>query len=477
MAVLEYNGVLMEIIKTHTYEVAPVTDPSGVDFEGVKITLEVDGWWSDMGLGQKQGGYGLGTGGLFPPPPSAAWGVRGEGVGVSLYNLREHLMMPRKLLRYFIGNTLVLISPQMKASGSLMTMDMRGGPFPLGKPVVEIIGDRTARVRFRIETYVSDCSRYVLSNRWETTESTDNSAFVTRVYNGRASFRADMMTDDGLVPDDFRRWLIIPVEPRMQRHRVQVHMNPQGTECLYTVTDIETNYGTGRNSQVADIICHVTSGSEGAIQDAKQAIMEAGNLFGNAAGIVKAAGSGNLAAAGSGATGMIGKLFNIMVPRTTMAGMCRVVGQSGADRHYLARIAHAFVGDRLNKAGAKPVSMYLSVDWSMHAPPSVDLNVRYLAPLNFNGGLISKDDVFRPLNWGAVISGAPAMTLDYGPEKERTQLPGGNNTRGANVGRLVHQALSTVLCDGPALTPEPGTGTGSGERSLDAKNTDSLTGS
>lgn len=467
MAALAYNGVLLENVATTTYSVEPVYDPSRVDLECVKVTIEVEGVWTDYGLGStKGGGYALNTGVEPAPRPWTAWGVKGDRLGISLFNLREKLLTPRQRLHYWVGRDLVVLSPQPRGDGEQYPCDVKGGPIPSHKTMVKITGDRTAWVRFRVETWISSCARYLLSNRWETRESCDEHGFTTIVYSGRASFRKDFLVDESLEPGDFVKWLILPAEVQMKRKSVDVVHNREGTEVSYTVVDKMTNYGTGKNSQISKIDCNVSHVAEGAIKSFKQLGQEASKFAQNFASVWTGSPiAGNMA--------MAGQIWNWTVPHNVLAGICQVWGHVGADRLYLARVAHSMIQDRLCKGfnvsrRQGPTTMAVHVDWSDENPPYVEVTAEYMGPPIMTDGMLSRDQVLNPLNWDPVIQGAP-LALDFRANRDRTQLPGGENTRGAYIGRLVSQGLSMTLCGGPAQPPAPG----EGERELKAQNTES----
>jgi hypothetical protein len=477
MAKLEYNGILLENVRTLDYSVEPDMDPSGMDFECVKVNVTVEGLWQDWALATNTPPYQLNAGGVPAPPDPKVWGQKGDRLGISIYTIREFLEAPRRRLRYWIGNDLVLISPQLRGDGSYYLTDVKGGPFPHRTNMVKIVGDRTAWVRFGVETYVSKCPHYLLSNRWSVHSSVDQHGFTSLTYHGRASFRKDFMIDRNLQPDDWRQYIILPCDAMMKRVGVDVTVNREGTEVEYVVHDRHTNYGTGANSAISKIECNVTSGARGAIQDIRGLATSAMNLGSAAAGTAGSIIKGDIGGAIKGTLGMGGQILNIMVPYTVLAGVCRVYGQMGADRFQLAVIGWNFLQDRLGSAF--PVSATLHVDWSDETPPFIEWTVQHFGRMQMFAGQITRGLVQGqtkadpPLKWNSpgltgaapgtvgpdITGGSPLvekfwrLPTEPGKTTPRTKLPKANNSRGAYVGQLVAQALSVSTCEVPRLPP------------------------
>jgi hypothetical protein len=450
MPVLIYNNVRLDAIATVEHTVRPVMDPSGIDRECLEVTLAVEGVWSEYGHGS---GKQLGQTG-----PN--YGVKGDRLAVSLYNLRETLSAPRQTLFYVMGNTITLEAPQRNANNVRYPCDVKGGPFPEVLSVTGNVADKTAFVRFRIKTYVSNCEHYLLSNRWRLTDHVDANGFASLTIQGRASFRRDFLAAQGLHADDWRKWLIYPCEPRMRRVDVQVVVSADGCECDYYVLDREVNYGTGATSLISRVDCHVTSGNDYPIKTVQQAAAAGVQAAGQIGGIISAATARDATGAAAGLLGLIGTVAGSGLATSFVSGVCQVTGQPGADRYYLARVAHSVVHDRCRtwdvNQKVTPVTTRLSVDWSSEAPPWVEFMAAYRVPVLRVLETMYRNNETRLLNWDPKITGSPALALNWDQDTPRAQLGGGENTRAENVGRLITQVLSQVGCEVPGLTAQPG---------------------
>lgn len=432
MADLIYNGVVLDKVKTAFYRVDPVTDPSGIDLECVKVTIEVQGVFHELWHGSNKP---AGTDRRFN------YGTPGDVAAISLYNLREVLMRPRGALEFWMGGVLVLDAPQRDGNGTRYSCDVKGGPFPQDVSVVQIIGDRAAIVRFRIETYVSNCEHYCLSNRWALNTSFDQHGYGTTTIQGRASFRKDFLVNAGLQPDDFRKWLILPADFGMKRMSVDVRVNPEGTEVAYTVVDRVTNYGTGANSGIARVECQITSGMDTPLKSLKEETIEIYGAF-------KMAMGGDIGSVG-------GKVFNWVVPNCKLNVIVRIWGQAGMDRRQLLRMAASMALDRVSPGfGVAIVSVYASVDWGSENPPFVEVRCEFMGKQK-QLRLLFADDIGASFNWNTTIAGKGEV-LNWSNTTPATQLPRSENTRGSTIGRMVAQTLAgPSACERPANPPAP----------------------
>ena len=126
MATLIYNDVVLDAITSLEHEVQPVMDPTGLDRECLEVTLTAEGVWSDYGIGS---GPGPAPGYAKFPFNGQNYGLQGDRLGVSLYNLRESLEAPRRPLFYLIGGVIAGLSqvaidpgstvPTIGASGAI----------------------------------------------------------------------------------------------------------------------------------------------------------------------------------------------------------------------------------------------------------------------------------------------------------------------------------------------------------------------
>jgi hypothetical protein len=450
MATLVYRGVRLDGITTLSYVTEPVMDPTGIDRRCTKVTLTVEGLFSEYGLGTGKP-PGFGTEGVAGFPN---FGAHGHRLGVTLATLRDHMMAPRGTLEYFVAGVLVLDAPQ-RVYDTRLPCDVMGGPFPKSfRMAGPVTGDKAAYVQFTVECFISDCDQFLLSNRWRLSDHVDEHFFASLTIQGVATFRKDYLAFAGLQADDWRKHLVYPCEPRMKRASVDVNVSELGDEVQYVVTDRETNYGTGARSAISKIDCHTNSGIDLPYKDIQ-------GLIGQVGGILKAAFTGDVAGATTGLAGFI-------VSRSFTRCVVQVYGHPGADRFYLARVAHAVAQDRCRGFDVAreitPVTQRLSVDWSSDAPPFVEYQADFLVTLSAGTDALIGNDVRSLVNWDARIGGQPLMALNWDQDTPRARLPGGRtpedpdggNVRAENIGRLVCQVLKNGVCQAVGLPPAPG---------------------
>jgi hypothetical protein len=78
------------------------------------------------------------------------------------------------------------------------------------------------------------------SHHWDMEHQLDADFFCTRVINGTAVFRRNILEANQIFPDQLRRWLSHPVPAGMKRVRVRVRQEDDGVTYRYTLIDRET---------------------------------------------------------------------------------------------------------------------------------------------------------------------------------------------------------------------------------------------
>ena len=173
----------------------------------------------------------------------------GDGIGLSIRNLRRQLTQPRQLLQVALGPDAVWQAPVPTAG--VQTLSTNGatgpamcdpgyGPIPELLGLAEVTGERYAVGRWRCTFYVVDGPQFLLSNRWRTTHAVSDVGLTTRIVEGWATCRADAVAA-GLVAsvDDFRKWFVVPCPAGFRRTGCRVQVNEIGTEAYYVATDQE----------------------------------------------------------------------------------------------------------------------------------------------------------------------------------------------------------------------------------------------
>jgi hypothetical protein len=265
---LNYNGVDLQIEHTADVSITPVMDQTGLDLLYQRVTVSMICVWNPWATASF-GGATLVNTGSNNTNAAPLTGRAGDRLGVSLANLRQVLLTPQQPLKIWLGADRVWDVParavgaapggQGAGAGGLGGMgtpqtqnstgvappgveyqfacDPAGGPFPEECRILEIVGDKTAVVQYRITFHVTDCSNYVLSNRWRTTSHTGPDWLTTRITEGRAVMRLDKMLAFGYEADQFRANFILGVPNGFIRKEVNAIATEDGRELYYRVVD------------------------------------------------------------------------------------------------------------------------------------------------------------------------------------------------------------------------------------------------
>lgn len=447
MAHLDYNGIRLYEVKTNTFRMDPWTDPSGLHPRAVKITLEVVGVLHPRWLASSD----VRPAATYDDPRGQATDGRapdnGDRLGISILKLRETMLTPRRQLRYYMGNDLVIDCPErVKAIPNPINLvsDPAGGPTPMYCTVVDPMGDKTGFVLFGIQCVVTNVSKHLLSHTWSTVSRVDQYGYETTTISGTATFRRDFLEKDNLQVDDFRGMILPQPDTGKQRESIEVHIDDTGTVMRYTVQDSGINYGAGQDSGVIDIDVVCTGGVTAPIKDAAAWWGYMGKL-GTGLGTT-AAGlfTGQLWLAGLGAWGTASTLSAGSIPEVYANVVVRVTGGPQASRKSMALLAVdmcslRFLNGVKGNNKVKPNSAYITANWGSRKPPYVELYASFFVDTLTTLSAIFDKDPGQFFNWDESSLGTlPANSLRSGEGAPR--LPH-NNTRGIRARRIVTQIL------------------------------------
>ena len=157
--------------------------------------------------------------------------------------IKHFLTQPRQKLKYVVGGTVLLESPE---EGQII--DCSNGPKPKGFTINRINGVKSAQVTFTIQTDVNDAHLFgapkyaILSNSYTMEHIIDQDYYTSRKVSGMIHFRTDVMIDENLSPDDFRELINIPTPITMKRDLVKCRLHPGSMKMEYSFIDRETHF-------------------------------------------------------------------------------------------------------------------------------------------------------------------------------------------------------------------------------------------
>ena len=399
---LNYNGVDLQLEHTADVSITPVMDSSGLDLLYQRITISMICVWNPWATASFAGAtlVNTGTNNTNAAPKT---GRVGDRLGVSLANLRQVLLTPQQPLRVYLGDDRVWDVPYRFVAGSeqagtgagtAQTMngiglpaagietqfacDPGGGPFPEECRILEIVGDRTAIIQYRITFHVTDCNTYVLSNRWRTTSHTGQDWLTTRITEGRAVLRLDKLLAFGYTADQFRSNFALGVPNGFIRKEVNVVATEDGRELYYRVVDKQLALNIPSGSSALKVEGHISTGGTWPLRTTMDALKAAGDAIANTAksawNLVTLDVKGAMQAALAACEAM-------PVPRAV--AVVRVWGPPGTDRANLASFAVNVVTDRLANSklvGLKffPISAFLTSNVSTDEAPMVEVQIEAL---------------------------------------------------------------------------------------------------
>lgn len=269
MSVLTYNGVRMEIQKTERLGFGARYTEDGVDYLYTEFDIAVTAVVNPFALASQ------GPGQQAQPPAGARFqedapsvNPMGDSLGVSLTNLRQMLLTPRKPLSFTInGDTVV----------STLGADARQGPQPQADTYVRwIIGTRTALVYFHVKCWVVEfvpgstgpvlttSPHIVLANRYRVTSIVDEDYWTRRHVVGQMIIdpsKLQLYALQGvLTPDNFRAAAFLQIPTGFKRDDIQVTVSSDNTTLDYSYVDQETPLALGPRSLVTRMEGYTTGG-------------------------------------------------------------------------------------------------------------------------------------------------------------------------------------------------------------------------
>lgn len=438
MAVLTYNGVEITFARTMFWDSKNVPSSDGVDYLYTHVTLSVVGIVNPYTLKNQNSSV-----------------LPGDRLGGMMKaDLKEVLMAKRKHLTFKVGNDIVIDIPTGSAP-----CDCNNGPNPISAKILQITGDKTALVAYTIETWLSDCSNMLLSNRWSVQSLTDENARTTRHITGVARLRADFMQLAKFNADDFRGSYFPPCPQQFQREMISASLSSDGTQLAYRVQDTELNLAIGSDGVGGRNVTKVEGAVTGGIKVLNstrvgQALVTA--FFKGALGPFGFSKTADFAA---------DKINRVSVPMAKC--VVRVTGNRLALKGDLVDVAGAVALERLFPnndanfgnifASTVMASAFLTqsiedrfVELTMEVMPSVGSQVATsFNLLNFAPLMDLDTNVIGTFNGVTLnfLSGNAASLLGNGPV-----MLGSSNDRGTWIGALLVQALG-INCQLPSTVP------------------------
>ena len=469
---LQYSAIDLQIERTAEFNLRATRDHSDLDYLATEVTIGMvclwNPWSTTSNLPQQP--QPLFAGG---PPVNAIPNALppGDRLGVAIKTLYETLMTPRQSLKIWIGGDLVFQVPQpvngLVVGGAprpTSVSDPMGGPFPEDCRILEIKGDKTAIVYYRIRFYVTNCNRYCLSNRWRMESHTDETFTTTRIVHGRAKFRVDWLQDQQITADQFRSALVVPMPDGFNRKRINVVATEDGSEVDYTVIDQQTQRNLGLN-YVVKVEGNATAGVEYPFKDAKSALMGAvKELKSISSALNVMGGMPDPSAIGMALAGMA---INLM-PTAKANVLVKMYGRHTAPQNeppngmgqWMSNWAIRIALDRLSPLVlAVPVlgniwpiaSAYLTQDFGSDNSPYVELRMELL-PMNMRliGALLNPATVGTLMNLDLSLPFATTTAI------QNQSPPYSGGTRGDYLVYMVTQALTTTKCQPVPDVPADG---------------------
>lgn len=171
--------------------------------------------------------------------------------------IRSDWVQPRQSLLVTMG-TSVLVSvtaahedppPEKPGPGldAVTDQDVNNGPYGLYISNTLVQGIRTFQSQFGLRWHVVEGTSAkpppILSNRWVMTHHYDEQYRLSIKVRGIAIFRADALLRYGTDADQYRRYILIPVEPGFERIDLQVTLAQDGLSIEYSFVDRQMSMG------------------------------------------------------------------------------------------------------------------------------------------------------------------------------------------------------------------------------------------
>lgn len=159
--------------------------------------------------------------------------------------LRYRLMLPRqKLILWVYDRQTGEPRRWLESPRPGFETDVGTGPLPIGHPVIAAAGEpSTVAVYFEVTTDMSPspvgADRAVLSHRWQTTHTTNDAYYLTRVIRGEIVFNGEHVNSGLFNPDDVRNQFIHPIPIGFVRGLPEISQSSDGLTMRYTITDTD----------------------------------------------------------------------------------------------------------------------------------------------------------------------------------------------------------------------------------------------
>lgn len=235
-----YNGVSLESCTTRRFSQEPVFDQSDTDLLYHKFTIRVSG----MVHGHTEW-TNIGTTGFSGTSRDAASYER---------NLRFRLIENRQPFEMRMGvssqsaGTVILAANPVASGASSRIMkgfDLNNGPRCRVLDITQVTGNEVFRIEAEFEVCILECDADgnvpngtgVLSNRWSCIDEVDSNFYTTRTYDGL------LKTFSGHInPNSFRGYVVPPLQPGLQREKMNFAVTEDGLALRYTIVDREVAF-------------------------------------------------------------------------------------------------------------------------------------------------------------------------------------------------------------------------------------------
>ena len=229
-----YNGVVMQMAKTHQIAFDAQYSSDGMDYLYTRGRISIG-----FQINPQATAYIISSNAVVSTP--------GTLPATTVAAIRHSLMQPRQqlLITDYLAQTML----QCPADGFIV--DAKDGPKPISCSLEEIAGSRTFVGRWTCEFNIIECLAsgnppVIISNRWSDSHAINDSQLTTRTISGRTVFRRDWLEALGLTPDDLRDSFPLPVvAPGMQRVSLDIITASSGNEAMWRITDKERMYDLG----------------------------------------------------------------------------------------------------------------------------------------------------------------------------------------------------------------------------------------
>lgn len=226
---LTYNGIQLQIIKTHSFAQQPVWSADNADWIANRYYFDVSCVYSPAAMS-------------YTPGPTFTPGQLPAATGAAL---KHFLGEPRRQLTYQdeAGNVVLSSPPQGNSQDAI------DGPKPIHVNVTDILGQKTWLVRFAIETFLCDCPGGgpgpLLSNRWSNSQQIGDDQMTTVITQGQSHLNMVALENLQQTADDFRNQVVPPTPLGFRRISLNVQVNTIGDKLIWQSVDRQQYYALG----------------------------------------------------------------------------------------------------------------------------------------------------------------------------------------------------------------------------------------